>query len=127
VFPTYANVFDVQPDERRPDVEADRRTLKYLQDAIHEAPLQRGVEVDGEVVTISLLVELMAATIRRGLEVRWTDIVAIDRVLADVAIEFNGEDPLKPLLREALEKARTDHAEITRTWRAGGGRWSYPT
>jgi len=120
VFPEYANVYDIQPDERWPHVEADRRTLKYLQEAIRETPLQRGVEVDGEVVTVSTLAEKMAATIRLGLEVRWIDIVAIDRVLAEVALEFNGEDPLKPILRDALEKARREHGEICQSLQAHG-------
>jgi hypothetical protein len=120
VFPEYANVYDVQPDERWPHVEADRRTLKYLQQAIHETPLQRGVAVDGEVLTVSGLVEQLATTMRQGLQIRWADIVAIDTVLAEVAAEFNGEDPLKPLLRKALEDARESHAEIRRSLEAQG-------
>jgi len=36
----------------------------------------------------------------------------VETVLEEVAVEFNGEDPLLPLVRQVLDKTRRDLADL---------------
>lgn len=38
----------------------------------------------------------------------WQEVRSIDTLLDEVALEFDGEDPLSPIMRSVLEKARRD-------------------
>lgn len=42
----------------------------------------------------------------------WQELRAVEAVLEEVAAEFDGEDPLLPLVREVLDKTRQDLAEL---------------
>ena len=53
------------------------------------------------------IAESMEKTIRECVAHLWDDLVAIDAVLAEVAVSFNGEDPMRPVMRGVLEKARS--------------------
>ncbi len=48
----------------------------------------------------------MEATLREFVAHLWDDVMAIDYLLAEVSAEFGGEDPMKPVMRGQLEKAR---------------------
>jgi len=48
----------------------------------------------------------MLKTTRQCVAHLWDDLTAIDTVLADVAVQFGGENPLRPVMRGQLEKAR---------------------
>ncbi len=40
------------------------------------------------------------------MRMRWEDIRALEIVIGEIAAEFDGEDPLRPLIREALERRK---------------------
>ena len=44
--------------------------------------------------------------LREGVVHRWQELRAIEIVVEEVAQEFDGEDPLRPILRETLEKTK---------------------
>ena len=50
----------------------------------------------------------MEKNLREGVAHLWDDLNAIDAVLADVAKEFGGEDPLRPIMRGVLDKTRKE-------------------
>ena len=55
--------------------------------------------------------EAMAALreqLREGVPWCWQEVHAVETVLEEVAAEFNGEDPLLPLVRGVLDKTRED-------------------
>jgi nitrogenase molybdenum-iron protein alpha/beta subunit len=50
----------------------------------------------------------MSQDIREGVAHLWDEVNAIDVALGEVAKEFDGEDPLRPVMRGVLENARRD-------------------
>src|SRR6266540_739678 len=50
----------------------------------------------------------MTQDIREGVAHLWDEVNAIDVVLGEVARDFEGEDPLRPVMRGVLEQARRD-------------------
>jgi hypothetical protein len=50
----------------------------------------------------------MTQDIREGVAHLWDEVNAIDVVLGEVAQQFDGEDPLRPVMRGVLEQARRD-------------------
>jgi len=50
----------------------------------------------------------MTQDIREGVAHLWDEVNAIDVVLGEVAMELEGEDPLRPVMRGVLEQARRD-------------------
>ncbi len=50
----------------------------------------------------------MEKNLRDGVAHLWDDLNAIDVVLADVAREFGSEDPLRPIMRDVLDKTRKE-------------------
>jgi hypothetical protein len=48
----------------------------------------------------------MWEALRTGVSQLWEDVRAIDTVVESVAVEFDGEDPLRPIMREVLENTR---------------------
>ena len=45
------------------------------------------------------------------MELRWVDLQIAQMLVAQIAEAFDGEDPLKPATREALDKARQELEE----------------
>ena len=54
------------------------------------------------------------AALQAGLQMRWDDVRALEIVIEEIATEFGGEDPLRPLIRDALEKAKTGLTYLNR-------------
>ena len=50
----------------------------------------------------------MEKNLRDGVAHLWDDLNAIEAVLADVAKEFAGEDPMRPIMRGVLDKTRKE-------------------
>lgn len=102
VMPEWAGGYDVRPDDRAASVAADLTTLKNLRQSIDQAPFQRrdaGISLSS---TIAELEEAMMVSIA----VRWLEILETEIVVDEVAGDFGGEDPLKPILRTALETSK---------------------
>jgi len=66
-------------------------------------------EVEDSWVTVT---ERALEAIRSGVISLWQELKAIDVVLDEVAGEFDGEDPLRPVMRVILEKARFRLTEL---------------
>ena len=58
------------------------------------------------------MTERALETIQSGLISLWQELKAIDVVLEEFAGEFDGEDPLRPVMRKVLEKARYRLTEL---------------
>jgi hypothetical protein len=50
--------------------------------------------------------DAMEANVRAMLGIHWQDVRSIEIVLDEVALEFDGEDPLRPRMREILDKTK---------------------
>ena len=48
----------------------------------------------------------MERALREELVLLWQDLRAIDSVVSGVSLEFDGEDPLRPVMRGIVEKTR---------------------
>ena len=53
--------------------------------------------------------------LRAEIKCRWQETRAVEIVMAEVAEEFDGEDPMLPWLRSAFEQAKTELTDITET------------
>ncbi len=82
-------------------MEGDRKTLAHLQLA-----LEKPHKLSGERVGLSEVIGEQTARIQAGMRMRWEDVRALEIVIDEIAAEFGGEDPLRPLIREALDKAK---------------------
>ena len=58
--------------------------------------------MEGETSKLEEVIEFLESAIQRGLEKRWVDVRAVETVLEEIALQFEGEDPLKPAVRSAL-------------------------
>ena len=114
MYSKWAGGYDVVPDHRAVHAAADRRMLVHLREAIEETPLSRLVdrELPKEDCGLDGLITALQDQLRHGLALRWTEVLATERVLAEIAAEFDGQDPLKPGYRDALNKTKA-----TRRWR----------
>jgi hypothetical protein len=67
---------------------------------------------DGNEHSWSAVVERNGESARREVVGLWRQIAALDFVLAEVAVEFDGEDPLRPALRDCIEETRRHLKEV---------------
>ncbi len=105
-YPAWAAGYDVLPDDRAAQATADRSSLQHLQEAIQRTPLQRALTEPVEGASLTSLLDGMEQRIMVGLGVRWLEVCEVELVMDEVALEFGGEDPLKPASREALERSK---------------------
>ena len=103
--PEWADGYEVLPDERAVQVEAQRNTLAFLRQAIADTPLSR-LAPGEEGTTLSGLIEGMEVGLKQSLAVRRTDLRALDLMLGEISDRFDGEDPLRPPHRKAVERTR---------------------
>jgi hypothetical protein len=106
LYPEWAGAYEVLPDERAVHVEADRHTLKHLRQAIEETPLPGDVLQHVQGSNLDAFIDAMEERLEQGLLMRWEEVVAAERVVDQIAAEFDGEDPLKPRSRAGLQRAR---------------------
>jgi hypothetical protein len=67
---------------------------------------------DGHERSWSAVVDRNGESVRREVDGLWRQLHALDHVLAEVAVEFDGEDPLQPALRDAIEETRRHLEEL---------------
>jgi hypothetical protein len=72
------------------------------------------------------LARWLAATIRDGLASCWTQLQAVDLVVAEYAEEFNGEDPLRSPMRDCLADALKRIEEAREGLEHYIGPWALP-
>ncbi|MEX0800875.1 MAG: hypothetical protein WD379_06640 [Dehalococcoidia bacterium] len=118
VYPDWGSEFEVFPDTERERVEGTRRLRRRAQEAIMASPSHSGVirqimrKSGSPPPWGDELVERLEAALRRNFEQRWQELVAVEKVLDEVAAEFDGEDPLEPEVRETLVGIRAELEEL---------------
>ena len=121
VCPDWGKGYDVLPDDQAERVESLKGERLRAQEVVARSPIspmQRFLEEQlGRRVTDrqERWDEAMAAlrqSLREGVPWCWQELRAVEMVLAEVAEEFDGEDPLVPAVREVLDKTRQDLVEL---------------
>ena len=116
--PEWADAYEVVDDSRGDFAASRRKTLDHLQQALEgilvSPHIEDGVRFGARLETI---LEQLSEMLRSGIVMRWTEIRVVDILLEEIAGSFDGEDPLKPNIREGLEKAR---ASVEKLARVGG-------
>ncbi len=118
VWPESAFDFEVLPDDEAEEVARRRRERDGALKAQRHGPslplmymegwpeiLRAAAEVreQPEANTLDELLELHKTILREGIEKRWRELGAAKAVIEEVAEEFDGEDPVLPRVRQALE------------------------
>jgi hypothetical protein len=112
-YPEWAGGYDVLPDDRAAQVQADRTTLANLRNAIQRTPLQRAADHAEPDASLERMLSGLVERMMSAMAVRWLDIRELEVVLGEVAEDF-GEDPLKPVLRESLEGSKARLQSVNR-------------
>jgi hypothetical protein len=120
--PGWADRYEVRPDAEQPRVDADRRTLALLREALTEPPLLGllGDELPGPKQTLSGLIDLLQQGLAQSIASGWREVRAIELVVDDVASEFAGEDALKPFFRADLDWCKQRLCQISEHLRRSG-------
>ncbi len=83
---------------------ADRQHLKRFQEVLTQGAYpSRGGE---NTMKVEDLTKALQARVKAGVELRWTDVRLVEKAAEEIAAEFDGEDPLKPVLRKAINKTK---------------------
>jgi len=121
VCPDWGKGYDVLPDDQAERVESLKKERLDAQEAISRSPTSPILELLEERLGHQLTErqerwdEAMVAlreSLREGIPWCWQELRATETVLAEVAEEFDGEDPLLPPVREVLNKTRQDLVEL---------------
>lgn len=103
--PEWAAEYQVLPDEEWFPVAVNNRSLQHLRQALQTIPLDRIVEAPAE-RGLGRLIDALATKQQRSLEMRWSELCALEVVLAEMSEHFNGEDVLRPVFRERIDWAK---------------------
>jgi hypothetical protein len=83
-----------------------QKRLARLVEAIDWRPLEAFGKAGGGPSRLGSLREALAETLSRHVLACWQQVRACETVLTEIAAWFDGEDPLKPVSREALNHTR---------------------
>ena len=123
VGPDWGSEFDILPDSKAKEVDRRRRARERARQAVLRGPsfsvlLRRGsgkdgggsTHRDGDEAGVDRMVTALEERLREGASMWWQGLVAAEKVVDEVAVEFDGEDPLQPAERDALrdERARLE-------------------
>ena len=86
---------------REPEPAKEKAKLEDLQ-LLLDKPYRHGKER----VVLSSVIEARVAEVQAGVQLLWEDARAIEIVIDEIAAEFGGVDPLRPLFRELLDKTK---------------------
>jgi hypothetical protein len=121
VCPDWGKGYDVLPDDQAERVESLKKARLRAQEVVARSPIspmQRFLEEQlGRRVTErqERWDEAMAAlreSLREGVPWCWQELRAVETVLAEVAEEFDGEDPLLPPVRSVLDKTHQELIDL---------------
>jgi hypothetical protein len=84
----------------------DQKRLTRLAEAFDSRPLAALGKAEEGPSRLGSLREALADTLARHVIACWQQVRACEIVLIDIAARFDGEDPLKPVSREALNETR---------------------
>ncbi len=119
VLPDWGRDFDILPDSRAEEVERNLQARQRAREAVVRGPsfvglLRRGSSRDGDggggydrvregAERIRVVLE---GRLREEVPVWWQTLNAVEKIIDELASEFDGEDPLQPTARDALRDAR---------------------
>jgi hypothetical protein len=110
-------LYQVVADEYAEQVKTDRDLLRRLQRVLEWKPFYGPEKVD-----LPQMPEYMLGALKQGLALlmvsTWTQLRSVEVVLDEMAPEFDGIDPLRPLPREALNDAKTGLLSLQKQLRA---------
>ena len=76
-------------------------------------PFLGDLELDtGEPSKVDEAVEVHKDRMRSGVEERWKQLLALEQVVSEVRVKFDGEDPALPVLRDVLDRSRERMEEL---------------
>jgi len=121
LWPEWGNGYDVLPDDQAGRVESLKKERQRAQEAISGSPtcpMQRLLEEELGRRTREPnerwdeAMAALAESLREGVPWCWQELRAAEMVLGEVAVEFDGEDPLVPAVRRILDKTHQDLVEL---------------
>jgi hypothetical protein len=119
--PEWGKGYDVLPDDQADQVESLQKVRLRAWEAVSRSPaspiMERLEESVGRSVTERQerwdeAVGALREQLREGVPWCWREVRAVETVLEEVAAEFDGEDPLLPLVRQVLDKTRQDLVDL---------------
>ena len=118
VLPEWAKAYDVRPDNQADVVRAHRfgreRAWKaYRSGPTVPIPFLGDLELDtGEPSKVDQAVAIHKERMRSGVEKQWSALLALEQVVSEVQVKFDGEDPALPVLRDVLDQSREKLNEL---------------
>ncbi|MDZ4279016.1 MAG: hypothetical protein U1B78_07745, partial [Dehalococcoidia bacterium] len=128
VGPAWAAAYEVVPDGEAERAAQHRFRREEAHTAYRKGPTRLVLHLPGvtdEPESRSEMDELVAAhreTFKEGILAVWQQAEAVERVVTEVAREFEGEDPALPAVRHVLEHCREELREL----HEDAGRYSGP-
>ena len=124
VSPDWGLKLDVRPDAEANEVERLRRARRRAQDAlvrgpsinefVRDATAGNGKQPRVKPSGVDELVEALTTLIRKEIRQREGELLATEKVFEEVAVEFDGEDPLLPDARCILDDVKRRLEELER-------------
>ena len=122
VSPDWGLKLDVRSDAEANEVERLRRARRRAQDALVRAPsitefvrdvaAGNGKQPKAKPSWGDEIVEALTTRIREETRQRWGELLATEKVFQEVAVEFDGEDPLLPDVRCILDDVKREIEEL---------------
>ena len=119
VLPDWGLDFDIVPDAKAKEVDRRRRSRERAREAVVRGPSffgllrqgsSRGGDGGGGYESVregaDRIREALERRLREEVSVWWQTLDAVEKVIDELAAEFDGEDPLQPAARDALRDAR---------------------
>ncbi len=117
VIPEHGLRLAVFPDDAAAEVERLSRERAKLREILDEAPHCPPADgfvppADGVKRTASMLADGLLLAIAAHLTKAWSELLAIDKVVGDVAGHFAGEEPIHPEARDLLEEVKASALKL---------------
>jgi hypothetical protein len=121
VFPDWGFRFEVLPDGMAAKVRQLRQARQSAKEAMEHAPLGLGLELASRDLGVQRkrssaganeIAEELATHLRKGVQLRWRELLAVEQVLEEIAAEFDGEVPVRPQDRQAISEGKEQLKEL---------------
>lgn len=116
VYPDWGLEYEVFPDVDSVKVGRLRRELETVRERLSKAPIRPGISIPIEMPEARSLEDEIAdglgTSVKEGIPEYWRQLRASELVIAEVAREFDGEDPALPLLRGTLNWTREQLVDL---------------